>query len=71
MVTRIGPEDAAFTFNKEANRNDVLLVDYAEECQWMVGNTNFMKPAKKLWTFQYSHFWKSLPVRIYILIRRK
>ena len=30
MVTHIGPEDAAFTFNKEANRNDVLLVDYAE-----------------------------------------
>ena len=71
MVTHIGPEDAAFTFNKEANRNDVLLFDYAEEFQWMVGNTNFMKPAKKLWTFQYSPFWKSLPVRIYMLIRRK
>ena len=50
---QISPGVTAFTYNHATNRNGEMLVDYAEEFQLMVANTNFMKELSKLWTFQH------------------
>ena len=65
---QVGPDDSAFTHNHATNRNGEMLVDYAEEFQLMFSNTNFMKPAVKLWTFQHPSGSSQID---YILIRKK
>ena len=66
---QIGSNDAPFTYNKETNRNGEKLMDFVEEFQPSITNTNFMKPAKKLWTFQHPSGTRSQID--YILTRKK
>ncbi|XP_068716093.1 craniofacial development protein 2-like [Montipora foliosa] len=66
---QVGPDDSTFTYNPATNRNGEILVDYAEEFQLMFANTNLMKQAVKLWTFQ--HPSESRSQIDYILIRKK
>ena len=59
--TKLGPEDVKFTSPStsstdkappKTNRNGEKLLDYAEKFDLTISNTSFMKPPKKLWTFE-------------------
>ena len=67
--SQVGPEDAAFTFNKLTNRNGEKLQDFAQEFQLTLTNTKFMKSRGKMWTHQHPAGTRSQID--YILIRNK
>ena len=50
---QIGPEDTAFTFNKETNRNGEKLLDFTQEFKLAISCAKFMKSPSKLWTHQH------------------
>jgi|TARA_B110001454_G_scaffold215734_1_gene237708 exonuclease III len=75
---KLGPEDVKFTFSPtsstdkpppKTNRNGEKLLDYAEEFDLTISNTNFMKPPKKLWTFEAPN--NNQYQLDYILVRKK
>ena len=51
--SQIEPEDTAFTFNKETNRNGAKLLDFTQEFKLTISNTKFMKSPNKLCTHQH------------------
>ena len=61
---------APFSYHNDTNKNGQLLIDYLQESNMMVGNTNFRKKHSKLWTF-ISDMSGSKTQVDYILINRK
>ena len=66
----LGNDDAHFTYHQDTNKNGHLMIDYLQESNLMVGNTNFRKKRNKLWTFISDMSGAKTQVD-YILINRK
>ena len=66
---KLGPDDAAFTYDTKTNRNGEMLLSLLDEFNLFSASNTFMKSKSKLWTFTYPN--GSRAQLDYILFRKK
>lgn len=58
-----------FSYDDSTNRNENLLLDFTSQHNLIIGNTNFLKPRPKLWTYQFPN--RTLSQIDFILYRKR